>query len=118
MLSSRIAIKNDKPVNVITIAAVLHSNSRVFGADLVEAIILRPPEGVECLYATPALTLADESLVISPLPISLFRLRPKSSGTHTPFAMVAIKSIRLLVSAFLGSVHCASRRALRLVPHL
>jgi len=43
-------------VNVITIAAVLHSNSRVFGADLVEAIILRPPEGVECLYATPVPT--------------------------------------------------------------
>jgi hypothetical protein len=42
MLSMRVPIKNTKPVSVIRIAIVLHSNRRMQGADLVEAIILRP----------------------------------------------------------------------------
>lgn len=44
----RVPIKNNKPESVIRIDIVLHRNRRMFGADLVDAIILRPL-GLECL---------------------------------------------------------------------
>src|SRR5580700_4648524 len=79
MLSRRVPIRNSNPVSDIRTAVVLHSSRRMLGADLADAIIPRPPEGLECLLRYTRGREVRRSAGNQAITICLFQLRPKSS---------------------------------------